>query len=127
METCSYCEKEAHGTCSWPVEQFVEAELSDVKVGDTVARWPRDERKTSGVAMVQDYHGMGGGIMRIELRIKYPGRPFRTKTFDGNHFSRIRVLRMAPCGLAVCEAHLQARGPGVYVCRDHFFAWEKIA
>ena len=49
---CSFCEEEAHGKCSWPVEAYVEAEVSELKVGDQVRRWQEREGRERWFAQV---------------------------------------------------------------------------
>lgn len=66
-------------------------------------------------------------LLRVTVLVKPMIGPRVEMHFEVNSFNMVRVQRMAPCGKPVCESHLQARGPGVYVCQDHYLDWEKIA
>lgn len=72
---------------------------------------------------VRGVYKLDDGMFDVEL-LTMPRRNIRA--FHVNGFQRIRVLRKVPCGVEVCQQHLQARGPGVCVCSSHWSAWENI-
>lgn len=130
MGTCSFCQEEAHGACSWPTEAFVVAEVHELKEGDIVRRFKEVERAKLKEAEVHRVSRLGkDGLYRLELFIVTLGGNYtgRKKVFETNEFARMRVKRQMPCGLPVCSNHLAARAPKVYVCASHWSAWSDIA
>lgn len=129
--TCHFCELEAHGPCMWPVDQFVEAEASELQAGDVVRRQTDKETEADEVwrMKIREVNPIKGGLIRIVVVMRpRDGHPHaEVQTFEANTFSRIRILRKAPCGQQVCERHVIARGPGKYLCPARWTAWEKVA
>lgn len=131
MPRCHFCELEAHGPCMWPVDQFVEAEASELQAGDVVRRQTHKENDADEAwrMAVREVSPIKKDLLRVVVVIKSrAGQSVGgVYTFEVNTFSRIRILRKAPCGQQVCERHVIARGPGKYLCPAHWTAWEKVA
>lgn len=125
---CHFCSEPAHGSCVWPVERFDEAEVGQLKEGDVIRRFDESKRTDWSVATVERLERLVGGVIRVSLSIRTKAWSVRGKTFEANDFSRCRVKVKVPCGVPVCECHIQIRGPGHYICKDHWFAFEsKVA
>lgn len=124
---CRFCPDPAVNACAWPSEQFVEAEVSELRPMDIVRRRGEVQPRTGGVARVSRVVPIVGEAVRVYLTIWYPGGATKPRSFEANTFTRIQVQRIAPCGLAACERHMQERGEGVAYCYGHWDAWAKVA
>lgn len=124
---CHWCEEEAHGSCSWPTEQWVEREAGELQVGDHMRRHNETAADLLYDIRVRDLTKLDEHLIRVDVILKPKVGLALERRFETNTFCMVRVIRKAPCGKQCCENHLQARAPGVYVCREHWDSWLKIA
>lgn len=125
--TCHFCAAPAHGLCAWPAEQWVERQAGDLVVGEVMRRHKESAADLTHVITVRDLTLLDTYLLKVTVSIKPMMGPKMERSFEVNTFSLVRVQRKAPCGKPVCESCLQARAPGVYVCRDHWNSWQAVA
>ncbi len=126
---CYFCENEAHGSCCWPTEDFQVIKVTELKVGDLVKRWKcahQEVHESTSRAYVHTLIKTPDKVL-VALHIQPRQGISRFKNFTADLNAQVRALRKGVCGVPVCENHLAARGPGIYVCRDHWSAWEQTA
>lgn len=130
MVNCFFCPLPSHGACAWPVDQYVESEASQLEPGDMVRRHTDKETEADRYyrMKIREVSKIKDDLLRIVVIIKArDGQPYaELQTFEANTFSRIRILRKAPCGQQACERHVIIRGPGVYLCATHWNDWQVV-
>lgn len=124
---CNFCVEDSHGACGWPTKAFVEDKIENLHEGDIVRRMHDKPKQRYGVAKVGELKPLPSGAIGVELRIRQKNGNTKYKRFLAMGWHKMKVERLVPCGLPACESHLAARGPGIYVCRDHWLAWEQVA
>lgn len=122
MIICTYCSTPSTCACYWPVKRFEVDEAENLVTGDVVHRLI-ERREPKSTATVESIT-VAGQIMKITLLITAPGKTDRRKVIEANSFSRIRVLRVVPCGAAACEACSRELGDTKHVCKAHWSEME---
>lgn len=157
MLACDVCGSPANGfECDWGITGFVPTSVSALKIGATVRRW-KVVRVTDSVAKVAGIAATEPGWVQLLLAIQTPesirwaaaaskkkaspeifvtqGTAFkvawkaaRFKKINVKLESEIMSLGRRHCGKRVCDACMIERDPNrMVLCRDHWFAWEKVA
>ncbi len=124
---CHFCGEPAHGKCCWPVEAFVPVAAKDLKEGDDVCRLDETSPRGRGAYISDLCLAPGGRKMYVRIMILHKNGRSRSKRVMAPINNTFRAKRKGVCGLPVCENHLQARGPGVYVCEQHWHSWSLVA
>lgn len=130
MAKCFYCDDEAHGSCMWSVEKFAPIKASDLSIGDRISSTTLNEVNDAFIIRVRHLQHDSPTHMVVHILM----RPINSARYsemrpaiDAHPDSEVLVWRPAPCERPACEKHIQIRGPKVYICEEHWMAWEKVA
>lgn len=124
---CFLCPSPSEGSCFWPVQKYVEAEIQELEVGELLESHPSHKPKFK--ARVLGLSGVHDGMLSLYLRVGCPEETRQTvdRRVDVNDFMRVMVLRDAACGNPACEVHSVERGEGLVICSTHWNSWEQAA
>jgi hypothetical protein len=125
VTACDLCGAPSNGyECDWPVEEFRARRARDLRLGDIICR--KSRKRSRGIATVTAITRRTSLSILIELTIAWPWKT-RTRIIDVRADWSILVKSVAACANHICDGCMIERDPErMVICRDHWFAWEKV-